>query len=93
MCLRYHRGETIHFQTQGTNIRNLRIPEYLSTPITVPSPGEQRTFVALAEASFAHRVALMDVERSYMNLRAALIADLLSGEHEIPVSYDELLSA
>jgi type I restriction enzyme S subunit len=27
------------------------------------------------------------------NLRSGLLSDLLSGEHEIPVSYDELLGA
>jgi type I restriction enzyme S subunit len=93
MWLRYHRGETIHFQTHGTNIRNLRIPEYLATAITIPTPDDQVSFVALAEASFAYRRALGHVVTCLGVLRAALLDDLLSGEHKLPSSYDALLSA
>jgi hypothetical protein len=93
LWLRYQRGETLQFQTQGTNIRNLKISEYLSTSIAVPSKQEQYAFVALAEAALAHRLSVVKLERALVALRSALLAALLSGDHEIPASYGALLSA
>ena len=83
----------MHFQIKSTNIRNLRIPEYLATPITVPSLQEQSAFVDLAQGLLNGRGSVASLTQAQTSVRRALLADLLSGEHEIPDSYDELLSA
>ena len=93
MWLRYKRGETVHFQTKSTNIRNLRIPEYLATPIAVPSFQDQHRFVDIAQSFLSNRGSVAGVIDAQTSVRSALLADLLSGDHEIPESYDELLSA
>jgi restriction endonuclease S subunit len=93
LWLRYHRGDTLRFQARSTNIRNLRIPEYLASVIRRPSREEQRRFSELAEA-FRGYVAAADAEcEASRTVRSALLIDLLTGEHEIPESYDDLLSA
>jgi hypothetical protein len=88
---RYQRGDTVAFQTMTTNIRNLRVGDYLRLPIPIPSRGEQARVVEVAEAfSECIRAARREVE-AMRRVRSALLAELLSGDHEIPASYDRFL--
>lgn len=93
LWLAYHSGATLDLQTKSTNIRNLRVAEYLERPIPIPAVAVQREVVRTADALVSRRSALV-LEVTYLaNLRAALLHDLLSGKHEIPESYDALLES
>ncbi|RIK05385.1 MAG: hypothetical protein DCC49_12530, partial [Acidobacteria bacterium] len=89
----YHEGKTLKFQTQTTSIRNLRIPEYLAQPLVFPSRPTQAAVVALAERAQDFRCKALSVGDSLRALRTALLAELLSGDHQIPESYDRFLEA
>jgi hypothetical protein len=91
LWLRYHLRETLPFQTMTTNVRNLRIPEYLNVPILVPERSEQLSFVDMAEALRRVRSRISEYVTACSALRIALLGDLLSGDYEIPESYDALL--
>jgi type I restriction enzyme S subunit len=62
-------------------------------PIPLPSIAEQQRIVEIVSSMDD---VIQSAERAVVeakNLRSGLLSDLLSGEHEIPVSYDELLGA
>lgn len=88
---RYHHGDTIAFQTKTTNIRNLRVGDYLQLPIPIPAPDEQDRIVDIAERFSRYLRAAQREGGSLGRARSALLAELLSGDHEIPESYDRLL--
>jgi type I restriction enzyme S subunit len=77
----------------GTNIFHIGSERAVLMPLRATPLSEQEAFVGLVEA--ADRQAGEALHASYAGdrLRASLLADLLSGEHEIPASYDELLEA
>jgi restriction endonuclease S subunit len=61
--------------------------------IQVPPIAEQKRIVEIVSSMDD---VIQAAERAVVeakNLRSGLLSDLLSGEHEIPVSYDELLGA
>jgi type I restriction enzyme S subunit len=73
--------------------RTLNGPSLRAIPILLPPLDEQRRIVdivSVADDQVSTADSLANILRS---LRSALLADLLSGDHEIPASYDELLSA
>ena len=61
--------------------------------ITLPPIDEQKRIVEIVSAMddviHSTEQAVVDAK----NLRSGLLSDLLSGEHEIPASYDSLLGA
>ena len=62
-------------------------------PIPLPSIAEQKRIVEIVSSMDD---VIQAAERAVVeakNLRSGLLSDLLSGEHEIPVSYDQLLGA
>jgi restriction endonuclease S subunit len=61
--------------------------------VNLPSIAEQQRIVDVVSSMDD---VIQSAERAVVeakNLRSGLLSDLLSGEHEIPVSYDELLGA
>lgn len=68
---------------------NLGIFSRLSIP--VPALAVQAEVVGIAFGILAQRHATRAVAHATARLRSAVIADLLSGEHEIPAAYDRLL--
>lgn len=89
LWLRYRRGDALAFQKQTTNIRNLNIGEYLDTDMRLPfDRAFQRLFVETAEVLAQATVEADLADTSLSRLRAELLSVLLSGEHEIPESYD-----
>jgi restriction endonuclease S subunit len=61
--------------------------------VFLPPLIEQKRIAEVVE-SLDRSVSLNDdALMSARNLRAALLSDLLSGNHEIPASYDQLLGA
>ena len=92
MWLRYAMGETEAFQRNTTGIRNLQISKYMESETKLlASPDDRALFVAIAESTTALIDAARETSESLLTLRSNLLTVLLSGEHEIPSSYDALL--
>jgi len=85
-------GRAFQYQ-RGTNIKNLNLPSYLLETILIPSAPDQKRIVELIStfddflAHTNHSISLFE------NLRSGLLSDLLSGNHEIPSTYEKLMSA
>lgn len=77
----------------GTNIFHIgsRRAASMSVP-AVPLPDQEQVGALLTTLDALRRAAQRQVE-SLVGLRRTAVADLLSGEHEIPASYDRFLEA
>jgi type I restriction enzyme S subunit len=75
----------------STTIQHLTGEKLRQLPILLPPLDEQRRIVEIVssmdEVIQSTEQAITDAK----NLRSGLLSDLLSGEHEIPASYDHLL--
>jgi len=69
----------------GKNLRSLKI--------SLPPLPEQKRIVDLISTVDSYIEALQVQIDSSMNLRSGLLSDLLSGNHEIPSSYDQVIAA
>lgn len=86
-------NRTLEFQAQTTGIRNLRTPDYLEQVVQLPPLLEQRRIVALI-SEFDNFMELIESTQIYIKkLRSGLLSKLLSGDHEIPASYDKVIGA
>lgn len=93
MWLRYESNETEAFQRHTTGIRNLQVPSYLASEVPIlTNLNAQAEFVELAEAAEEALTCRKTTAESLKTLRSNLLTVLLSGEHEIPSSYDQLLN-
>lgn len=77
----------------GSGVRNLKIDSVRSVLIPVPEIEEQRKIGATMNDLDAMVGCSIAIAESLRSLRSALLADLLSGSHEIPESYDTLPEA
>jgi type I restriction enzyme S subunit len=84
---------TLEFQAQTTGIRNLRTSDYLEQRLRLPPVNEQRRIVEIVVAMDDAIAKSEESIQKAKTLRSGLLADLLSGEHEIPESYDRFLGA
>lgn len=75
----------------GATMPNLNTAIVESIPVRLPA--EPRIPMLVIDAVTATTRSVAVEMSSLVLLRAALLGDLLSGEHQIPPSYDELLSA
>lgn len=83
-----------HFwQIRGQAQPFISLGDVKKTKVLLPPLTEQKTIVEII-SSFDESVNHMNrtIEKS-KNLRSGLLSDLLSGEHEIPASYDKVLDA
>jgi len=62
-------------------------------PVTLPPLAEQRRIVDIIESVDSTVTTAEDAVVNARSLRSALLSDLLSGDHEIPKSYDKFLGA
>jgi len=93
LWLLYQEGATVAFQTATTNIRNLNITNYLTqTSIPMPPKTQQEQLISTAEAFQVAATEATAAHARLLDLRTNLLTALLSGEHEIPDSYDDLLA-
>ena len=77
----------------GTTRKRISRSNLSAIDLAVPPPEFQQRVVELI-ATFESTIEISKIAASNArNLRAALLSDLLSGNHEIPRSYDELLRA
>jgi type I restriction enzyme S subunit len=85
--------ETLRNDTQGSTIQYLKKAQFTEAPISLPPIAEQMRIVEIVSSMDDVIQAAEGAVVEAKNLRSGLLSDLLSGEHEIPVSYDELLGA
>ena len=93
MWMWHMQNRTLEYQAQTTGIRNLRTPDYLEQTVKLPSQADQYRVV---ETVSAMDDVLNSTEQAIghaKKLRSSLLSGLLSGEHEIPESYDRLIGA
>lgn len=87
----YVNGESARYQRRTTGIFNLAVPDYLARELVLPPLGEQLRLIAAADACADVSARQRQMFSALRALRDSLLADLLSGNHEIPDSYDALL--
>jgi type I restriction enzyme S subunit len=93
LWLWHSEDRTLEFQAQTTGIRNLRTSDYLDQIIAVPPLVEQRRIVEIVSSVDGVIRSTEQAVSDAKQLRSGLLSDLLSGDHEIPESYDRLLGA
>jgi type I restriction enzyme S subunit len=91
MWLWHFQNKTLEFQAQTTGIRNLRTPDYLAQFVNLPPMEEQKRIVGIISSMDDVVQAAERAVGDAKSLRSGLLSSLLSGEHEIPASYDSLL--
>jgi type I restriction enzyme S subunit len=77
----------------STGLGNVAVKWLRELLVPWPEGDERRSISALFNAVDAHSRQCREVLTRFQHLRSALLSDLLSGNHEVPDSYDELLSA
>lgn len=79
----------------ATTLANLRASFYSSVTVALPPLAEQRWIVDLLDSLFesidSYIGSTDETIKHAQDLRSGLLSDLLSGNHEIPESYDALL--
>lgn len=70
---------------------NLSKSLVLSHPIPLPELASQRELADILDGVLSRRDGAREVRARLRTLRSNLLTVLLSGEHEIPASYDELM--
>ncbi len=93
LWLWHFEGRTLEFQAHTTGIRNLRTQDYLGQAILLPPLTEQKRIVDVIGSVDGAIAGADRAAEDARNLRSGLLSDLLSGDHGIPESYDELLAA
>ena len=76
-----------------TKMPKINRTELLSIPVPKTSAAAMRDLASRLDAVEQGRLAAADCANAARNLRSNLLTTLLSGEHEIPASYDELLGS
>ena len=85
--------DKIEQDTGYTTVKHISSKQILGITIPLPPLLEQKQIVDLISTVDSHTDAIQDQLASSASLRSALLADLLSGNHEIPASYDQLIGA
>jgi len=89
----YHQRPQLDGQARGATQRNINRRIIREFSILLPPLDEQRRIVDIISAIDDQASTADSLTIALRTLRSALLADLLSGDHEIPASYDALLSA
>jgi type I restriction enzyme S subunit len=77
----------------GSGVRNLNIEVVRGVEIVLPLVSDQKKIAQFLNSFDEQELALELALGKAMVLRGAILTDLLSGNHEIPASYDSLLGA
>lgn len=75
----------------STGLGNIAVRWLNRLQVPWPADKEQARITAMADSIDAASVAAREVRSRAQALRNALLADLLSGEHGLPASYDRFL--
>jgi type I restriction enzyme S subunit len=85
--------ETLRNDTQGSTIQYLKKAQFTEAPIALPSLVEQKRIVEIVTSMDDVIQSTEQAVTDAKKLRSGLLSDLLSGEHEIPASYDVFVGA
>lgn len=77
----------------GSGVRNLNIEVVKKVKVKIPTIEVQRELASVINEFDNFIIKLTRQLHSGMDLRQALLSDLLSGDHEIPASYDKVIGA
>lgn len=75
----------------GTRMPRTSTTDLASISVRLPPLNEQKRIVEIVSSMDAVNQSTKQAVTAAKNLRSGLLSDLLSGEHEIPASYDSLL--
>jgi restriction endonuclease S subunit len=76
-----------------TGLGNIAVRWLRELEIEWPSMAERAAYVELAEALYGAALAARDELSALRLARSSILAELLAGDHAIPLSYDTLLDA
>jgi restriction endonuclease S subunit len=88
-----HAIEELSEKTHGTTMKHITKQTLLPHKTLLPPTNEQKRIVDILSSTDEVIAASESALSSAKGLRAGLLAELLSGEHEIPESYDRFLGA
>lgn len=92
LWMSYRTGGALPFQKRTTSIFNLNITDYLAgVRFHLPAAKAQAEIATLGDSGWAAVESARATAGSLRVLRSNLLTVLLSGDHEIPQSYDRLL--
>jgi type I restriction enzyme, S subunit len=77
----------------GSGVRNLNIEVVKKVKVKIPTIEVQRELASVINVFDSFTISLVNHLNSGVNLRNALLSDLLSGGHKIPASYDKVMGA
>ena len=80
-------------KSHGTTMKHITKQTLLPHQVFLPPLDEQKRIVEIVSAMDDVIQSTEQAVSDAKNLRSGLLSDLLSGEHEIPASYDSLLGA
>jgi type I restriction enzyme S subunit len=86
-----HAIDELSRKTHGTTMRHVTKATLLPHTLLLPPLDEQRRIVDLIASVDAEMHAAEAVAARMRDVRSGLLGDLLSGNHEIPASYDEVM--
>jgi restriction endonuclease S subunit len=85
--------EYLRSESRGTTIQYLKKGQFTEAKLSLPPLAEQKRIVEIISV-FDNQIEVLDSTITKIrNLRSALLSDLLSGNHEIPSTYDKLIGA
>jgi type I restriction enzyme S subunit len=77
----------------GSGVRNLNIEVVKKVVVKIPPKDTQTKLCVPLNSLDLYINEMNTLLRVTKNLRSALLSDLLSGNHEIPTTYDKLIGA
>jgi type I restriction enzyme S subunit len=84
---------TISLSVSGSTQKFISLGKLRELPVLYP-PRENQKAIVEAMSLFDQQISKnLEVADRIKNLRSSLLSDLLSGEHEIPASYDKVIGA
>lgn len=83
--------EALNDLTHGSTMKHITKKKLLAHPVSVPSMERQRAVGDLLESVLLASEGAQQVVRGMVEVRSQVLTSLLSGDHEIPESYDKFL--
>jgi restriction endonuclease S subunit len=88
-----HALEELADKSHGTTMKHITKQTLLPHKVMLPPVAEQESIVDLVGTVDSYSDAIQGQLANSAGLRSGLLSDLLSGKHEIPASYDQLIGA
>jgi len=88
-----HAIEELEEKSHGTTMKHITKQSLLPHKVLLPPLTEQKRIVDMISSNDEVVYKTDSAINQAMKLRSGLLSDLLSGEHEIPSSYDKVIGA